>query len=345
MSKITTKKSAPTRKPVKRVTKPSPPYAKPRKVKAKNGKARKSVKAKKAKAAPPAWTIKPRNDIFQLDLNIPEDPEKLLDWEQYILVNSDWHADNAHFDKALWTKHMDQAKKRGAPVVAFGDLFCAMQGRLDARRSHGAMKKDLDTPDYFDQVVNELDKLTKPYADNMAFMSPGNHELAPLKYNGTNLITRLQGRLNRNGSPCVSGGIGGWIFIRGVVNGRSQTVKVAYHHGAGGGGPVTKGVPMHARRAVYLPQADAIFSGHIHQSWRVTSVQEDISAQGHRSLRNQDHVCLATYKQEYTPEESEFHTALERPPKPLGGCWMRLYCEYDPAKKNVTLKYDLIEAR
>ena len=166
-----------------------------------------------------------------------------------------------------------------------------------------------------------------------------------MKYNGTDLINRLKGRLKREGSPVCVDGIGGWIFIRGVINGKSQTLKVAYHHGAGGGGPVTKGVPQHARRATYLPQADIFFSGHIHQSWRVAMEQEEVTNQGHRRLRRQDHVCLATYKQEYTPKESEFHTALERPPKPLGGCWMRLHCEYDPRKKGVALCYELIEAK
>jgi hypothetical protein len=293
----------------------------------------------------PAWTIKAKNDIHMMELNIPEDADAMENWEQYVLVNSDWHADNAHFDKVLWKKHMNQAKKRDAAVFAFGDLFCAMQGRLDARRSRSAMKKSVDHDDYFDRIVDELDGLTEPYAANMAFMSPGNHELAPLKYNSTNLIKRLEGRLKRHNSPVCSGGIGGWIFVRGVVNGKSQTVKVAYHHGAGGGGAVTKGVPQHARRAAYLPQADVFFSGHIHQSWRLALEQEEITPQGHRRLKRQDHVCLATYKQEYTPEESDFHTALERPPKPLGGCWMRFFCEYSPRKNGMALQYELIEAK
>jgi len=34
---------------------------------------------------------------------------------------------------------------------------------------------------------------------------------------------------------------------------------------------------------------------------------------------------LPTYKQEYDPDGYDFHNLNERPPKPLGGCFLRFF--------------------
>jgi hypothetical protein len=165
----------------------------------------------------------------------------------------------------------------------------------------------------------------QPYKDNFCFASRGNHEISNLRNNDTDVIERFCERMRFTGSNIVTGGIGGWIFIRCILNNRKYTLKVAYHHGAGGGGPVTKGVIKANRRSQYLPQADFVVSGHIHERWAVTNVQEHVSDKGKRSLKEQTHISLPTYKQEYHPDGYDFHVLNERPPKPLGGCWLRLH--------------------
>ena len=270
------------------------------------------------------WKINKMNDVALLTMNVPNKPIE-NGWEQYVLLTSDWHWDNAHADLNLLKRDFDEAVKRDAPIMAFGDLFCLMQGRYDPRRSRSGMRRELDEDNYLDQVVNKAAEFMLPYKDNFCFASRGNHEISNLRNNDTDVIERFCERMRFGGSNIVTGGIGGWVFFRGVYSGRSHTKKMAYHHGAGGGGPVTKGTIKANRRSTYLPQADIVVAGHIHERWALTQVQEIISEQGQRSLKDQVHIALPTYKQEYNPDGYDFHNLNERPPKPLGGCFLRFF--------------------
>ena len=263
------------------------------------------------------------NDVALLEVDIDDKP-KGKGWEQYILLTSDWHWDNAHCDLDKLAGDLNLAVERKAPIMAFGDVFCLMQGRYDPRRARSGMRSSLDVDNYLDEVVNQASEWMEPYAECMALATRGNHEISNMRNNETDVIERWCERLRWNGSGVMTGGIGGWVFIRGILNGKSQTLRLAYHHGAGGGGAATKGTPKHGKRAQYLPQADIVVSGHIHERWSVTNVQEMISTQGNRSLKDQTHLSLPTYKQEYDPSGYDFHNLNERPPKPIGGCWLRL---------------------
>jgi predicted phosphodiesterase len=277
------------------------------------------------------WRIRKMNDVNLLEVDVDKKP-KSTGWEQWILLTSDWHWDNDHCDLDKLTNDLDKAKERSAPVFCFGDAFCLMQGRYDPRRARSGMRASLDVDNYLDAVVTQAHDFFEPYADNMALATRGNHEISNMRNNETDVLERFCERLRFSGSEVMTGGIGGWVFIRCNLGGKTQTLKLAYHHGAGGGGPATKGTPKHGKRAAYLPQADIFVSGHIHERWSITNVQETISAQGNRALKDQTHLCLPTYKQEYA-----FHNLNERPPKPMGGCWLRLHL--DP--KGV-LQYDHI---
>lgn len=270
--------------------------------------------------------IKKMNDVALLEIDIPNCPHE-HDWEQWVLLTSDWHWDNDHCDLKKLAADMDMAVKRNAPILAFGDLFCLMQGRYDPRRSRHGMRASLDADNYIDEVVNQGAEWFKPYAKNFVLVTRGNHEISNMRNNETDVIERFCERLRWEGSQCITGGIGGWVFMRGILHGKSQTFKVAYHHGAGGGGPVTKGTIKANRRGIYLPQADLVVSGHIHERWVLTNVQEHISNHGKRSLRDQVHLALPTYKQEYHPDGYDYHNFNERPPKPVGGCWLRLHLD------------------
>ena len=50
-------------------------------------------------------------------------------WEQWFLLSSDRHHDNAHTNWAMETRHLDEAVQKNAGILDFGDLFCAMQGK------------------------------------------------------------------------------------------------------------------------------------------------------------------------------------------------------------------------
>jgi hypothetical protein len=100
-----------------------------------------------------------------------------------------------------------------------------------------------------------------------------------------------------------------------------------WHHGHGGGGPVTKGVIQTARRSASV-EADIFVSGHIHEAWAVENVVATLLDSGRVSLKTQTHIQLPTYKQEYAMNGG-FHIEKGRPPKPLGAYWLTFY--YDRA--------------
>ena len=113
-----------------------------------------------------------------------------------------------------------------------------------------------------------------------------------------------------------------------------------YFHGAGGGGPVTRGVIQTNRMAVFLPDADFILSGHTHDSWVVPIARERISKAGRIYQDEQIHIRSATYKDEYGDGYSGLHVERGAPPKPLGGWWLRFY-----AVAGDNFQFNLIRAK
>ena len=60
------------------------------------------------------------------DANVPS-----ASWEQYFLLISDAHIDNAHADRAMFDRHMRQCRERGGRWFSNGDFLCLMQGKYD----------------------------------------------------------------------------------------------------------------------------------------------------------------------------------------------------------------------
>jgi hypothetical protein len=96
--------------------------------------------------------------------------------EQWALLRSDAHHDNAKCDQALERKHLEQAKERGAWILDAGDLFCAMQGKYDKRSDRSALREEYQQGPYLDKLVSRPAKFYGPYAQNFAVIGRGNHE-------------------------------------------------------------------------------------------------------------------------------------------------------------------------
>tara|TARA_R110002020_G_scaffold440100_1_gene650702 strand:- start:22 stop:846 length:825 start_codon:yes stop_codon:yes gene_type:complete len=240
-----------------------------------------------------------------------------------MLLQFDQHWDNPHSNQDLIAKHLKEAVDQGLPILFGGDTFCAMQGRYDARRARTDIRPEHDHPNYLDKLVEGFSDFAAFAAPNIVFMGRGNHELAILKHIETDLIERAAERLRMEGSSVITGGIGGWILVKIHIT-KTQTISVPvyYTHGTGGGGPVTKGVIGTNRKAVYLPDAQVIIQGHIHEEWSVTLSRERLSPRGRTYLDEQVHICSGTYKQEYDPTNSSWHSQMGRGPKPVGGTWL-----------------------
>jgi len=254
------------------------------------------------------------------------DNYKTGNWEQWVLLSGDRHWDNPKSDWKLQKKHLNEAREKGAAVIDVGDFFCLMQGKYDKRASKSDIRPEHQVNDYFDAVPDTAVEFFREYADLFGVIGYGNHEMSIKRHHETDVLGRFIYRLNKeSGSNVHLGGYGGDVKIRfQLPNGSSKRVKtLKYYHGSGGGGPVTKGIIGTNRRAVYMPDADIVVTGHIHEKWAINLTRERITKQGRIYLDDQVHICVGPYKEEYNSGKSGWHVERGAPPKPLGGFWLR----------------------
>lgn len=254
---------------------------------------------------------------------------KKLGQEFEILATADWHIDNTKCDRGLMTEQFQEAKRRGAGIIAIGDLFCAMQGKYDPRSSKSSLRPEHQVDNYIDALVDTTAEWLEPYSDNLLFISPGNHETSILKRCETDLIKRLANKLNTGVAVSGYGGYIKLVFYRTSdgkpsVKGRhdATSITIKTFHGYGGGGPVTKGTIQSFRQAVIYPDADIVISGHVHEKYIIEYPQERISNRGILSIRPQTHIRVATYKEEFQHDMGGWHVERGGGPKPLGGTWL-----------------------
>lgn len=247
------------------------------------------------------------------------------DFEQSFLCAADRHWDNPKSLQDLQRMHLIEAIKREAGIFDFGDLFCAMQGKYDKRSNKASVRPEHQVADYLDALVNTATQFFAPYAKNFIRISPGNHEGSILERLETDLTRRLVVALNeQTGSNIHVGGYSGWIHFlfegpRGKI---LDQRKLWYIHGYGGGGPVTKGVIQSNRQAVYVPDADFVVNGHIHEEWNLTIVRTRLSDKSVQTLDEQQHIRIPTYKDEYGDGSGGWHVGRGGPPKPIGAVWL-----------------------
>lgn len=262
----------------------------------------------------PQYTAAFADDVLTVRMEIQEG------WEQWFLLQSDEHWDNPHCDRAMHRRHHEQAKDRRAGILKFGDFFCAMQGKWDKRSDKTALRPEHQQGNYFDALVDTAADYLKPYAQNIAIICPGNHETAILKHHETDLTKRLCNQLG-----VQAGGYSGFVrFLFSRGDGGRSSHSLYWHHGSGGGGPVTKGVIQTNRRGVWLPDPTFVITGHIHEEWILTQPRLRLGQSGKTYLDEQIHIQLQTYKQEFVLSGG-FHVEQGRPPKPLGGVWLRFF--------------------
>lgn len=270
--------------------------------------------------------------------------------EHWFLLSSDHHWDNPDSNWDMIEKHLKQAKEKNAYVFIVGDFFCAMQGKYDKRSDKSKLRSIHQKANYLDALVETAADWLMPYREQIAVISLGNHETAILKNHETNLIERLVERLNsvKSDHKICAGGYGGYIRLQfGRENSSRVPLNIKYYHGHGGGGPITKGVIQSSRQAMYLPDADIVISGHVHEQYTICYMQEKLHDSGKISLKEQWHVRMPTYKDEYKDGFGGWHIETGKMPKPTGAWWLKV--SYERIRKNgkeacPKLIYDFIRA-
>jgi len=272
------------------------------------------------------WTAK---DISSNVVQITESVKSVKNWESWFLLSSDRHHDNAHADHSLEKRHLDTAIERNAGVIDAGDLHCAMQGKFDPRQDRSALREEYTCGNYLDALVREAVDFYNPYSNNFVVMGRGNHESSIKRRHETDLTERTVACIkNKNdASPITTGGYGGWVVFKFKRHGATHIVKLKYYHGAGGGGPVTRGVIQTNRMSVFLPDADIVLTGHTHDIWQVPIARERITNRGRVYISEQLHLRSGTYKDEYGDGSGGWHVETMKPPKPMGAWWLRFYFE------------------
>ena len=241
-----------------------------------------------------------------------------------ILLVSDMHWDNPHCDRKLLAKHLGQAVACGAPILSVGDLYCAMQGKYDRRSDKSCVLPEHQHGDYLDRLVNTgVDWFTQ-YSKSLVLLGIGNHCTSITDRHETNLLDRLSAGLRSRGGITRSGGYAGWLRLRFTRNGRSaNSIRLFYHHGFGGGGPVTMGKIDFNRYNQYV-DADVIVAGHVHYKEVFPVVQAQLTDQNTVRHRTKYMIRCGTYKDEFGTGAGGYHVEKGRGPRPMGGYWLRV---------------------
>ena len=152
------------------------------------------------------WTTESLSrNVSRVTMNVPT----TVGWEQWFLLSSDRHHDNAHTDHALERRHLEQAVERGAGIID------AMQGKWDRRQDRCALREEYQGGDYLDALVREAANFYGTSAANWIVMGRGNHEQAIYKHHETDLVERTVEAIKTKSpeTPLVAGGYGGWIVL------------------------------------------------------------------------------------------------------------------------------------
>jgi hypothetical protein len=289
------------------------------------------------------------------NIHVVELDAKDTNWECWVLLRSDAHWDNPKSNHELQRKHLDQVVLRNGLWFDGGDLFCAMQGKYDPRASKASLRPEhAVAPNYLDALVNDTTNFLSPYADRCIALGRGNHEQAILKKHETDLTERLAQSLTaKTGHKVHAGGYGGTIIFRVNLFSARMRYVLEYFHGSGGGGMMSFDTLRVRRQASFLPDADAVMCGHVHETWimplarkRLHNVRGQYCIEHDRQL----HVRTGTYKDEYGDGHDGWHVERGGPPKSIGAVWMRLHLAHTgnnivKKKRFCRLEAEFTEAR
>lgn len=290
----------------------------------------------------PHWKFRESSrNVHVLDINLPRVGD-----EQWVLLQTDVHWDNPKCDWDKFTEHLELALERNAPVIDAGDFFCAMQGKYDKRSSKKDLRPEHATGDYFDSLVRTAADFLDPYKNLLTMRGVGNHEVGIQKNHEIDLTERLCERLRASGGIARRGGYSGFIRFAIKTSGRTSAQKMWYFHGSGGGGPVTRGVIQTNRQAVYVADADFVFSGHTHDSWVLPIERIRLGNADNIERFRQTHIKGAGYKEEFRDGYGGWHVERGGPPKPVGAWWLRFHSPRGTIKGEKKIaEIEVIEAR
>ena len=152
------------------------------------------------------WTIR-RTDkhAHKLRLSMPT-----TSGSAKILLLSDVHWDSAWCKREHLKAVLEQALQDNIPVIIAGDLYDAMQGKWDPRKSQDQLRPEHRGGNYLDLLVSTSVEWFAPYASVIALVGLGNHENSIIHRHETNLLERFCSLMRtQHKSPVELGGYWG----------------------------------------------------------------------------------------------------------------------------------------
>ena len=235
-------------------------------------------------------------------------------------ISSDIHFDSVFCNREQFFKDMDMAVEGGYMILIIGDFFDAMNGRFDPRRDMSKLRPEYRREDYYDYIVQDAEKLLKPYKKNILLITRGNHEASVLKNANTDLIGRLASSLSTSKNPVYHGGYGGVI----MAHEGNNIIPIKYFHGSGGEAPVSRGAIQTNRQAVFLPDFEVILNGHSHHMYWIPIVRERVNSEGKHYFDIQHHVRTPGYSMAYGDGSDGWEVTRGGVPKPIGSCFLEI---------------------
>lgn len=212
-----------------------------------------------------------------------------------VILMSDLHLDSVFSNRNLLKRHLDMAKEREIPVFIFGDLFDAMQGRHDPRRSARELKEIYKDDAYFDKIFEDVEAFLTPYKGVIRFLSYGNHEESVIRNSGIDLLRRLAKSLE-----CELGGYEGIIrlaFARQDKKGGFNSFHIFYSHGNSKNAVMTKGVLESTRKLINTGNvADLQVFGDSHTAYIHWDAKYDLTPKGELRYNKVASVRLPSYQ-------------------------------------------------
>jgi hypothetical protein len=229
---------------------------------------------------------------------------------QYFALLSDLHIGAASLDLAALKRDLQRARERNARILINGDVFDAILPSDKKRYNPTALHERIrGRADVLNAAIDWAVEILSPYGDLIDLIGIGNHETAVEKHHGSDPVAILINLLHREGhSQIAYGGYTGWVKY--TFKTRSETptggqwwpLRIYYHHGSGGGAPVTKGMLTFSRKAMWVEGSDVIWLGHQHHRTVDADVVQRLNKSNRvehvRRLRVMSGSYLLTYEQQ-----------------------------------------------
>ena len=196
-------------------------------------------------------------------------------FEQDIRLMSDTHIGARNVDYKLIKEEVADAIKSKARLLLNGDVFDMILVKDMKRfRADCLHPKLTGKGDLVNQAIEWAVEIFGPAADLIDMVGVGNHEEAVTKYHGTDVtklfVNELKRKRRRIDHTIHYGGYTGFVDYRfrwpnksaSKTSHDSKRFVIYYHHGAGGGAPITKGMIDFSRKG--WVDADVIWHGHKH---------------------------------------------------------------------------------